>query len=813
MKVLDLIRYEFAKVYLNKRFLIMIVLLVLVNLGFFYWQQRVENSTLIQNLDAYRDLADQYEHMPTADAVQLITERKEWLDAYGQIESNSVFTAQQDDPAFQETMSEEMDALRDQYPDVWAAYTDGTYVPFSGDEHVDVVLTNRIYDELAYIGGYTDYLNSVEKQAGDMTKLSIFANESSFSYKNIQKTAADFHVLRDIPLRYSPSDGIAALFDYKLTDILVLALMLLLCMSIVSYERDNDYFDLLRVTHHGKGTLIAAKLVFFAVNCAAYVAIFYGSILLLSGGIYGLGDLSRSVQSIPLFKTCTIVMSVSGFLWRYILMEVWIMMTIGYGMLLLFVHSKNSATGCALSLVALTLEFLMYLLFAPSSFVNLLKFINVINYMYVPSLLAHYQNANFFTFPVNVARSFPIIVGLLSILLIGVNTARFFTDKQFAIRWLERWIDGVRRRLSRVILHGNLFLHELYKLMITNKGVAVLLALVFVQGYFISKNTLVLDQEQTIYADYMVDWQGNLSDATLAKVDAEQARYDALSHEMAQYKADYDAGRLTLEEYDTKRQAIGFQLSGQSAFMKVRAQIDQLLQIKEDTGIDVHLLNLMPYTALFGLEDTAASADTANMLIAMAVLILCIAGMYAFDNKNDTVGLVKCCSRGRQTLVYLKFAAAALFALIVVVLVYGAQIYNISRLYEGLPDFGAPIQSLPHLSGIGTHISIGQYTVFLLVLRYLGLVFAIGVTLCISLYAKTTGTAVISSILTVCAPVILYMLGINFLRHYPLIQVMAGNMMFIDQTGSPWFWMLLGVLAGSGILFYVTQRKYLQYDS
>ena len=117
--------------------------------------------------------------------------------------------------------------------------------------------------------------------------------------ENIRVTDEAFRDMRGTSIQYYPQKGIMTALDFELTDVVTVFAMLLIATVLVRTERDNGLLALVRSTPAGRLHTAGAKLLALGASLAVVLACLYGVNLLYCGGLYGLGPLNRSIQSVP----------------------------------------------------------------------------------------------------------------------------------------------------------------------------------------------------------------------------------------------------------------------------------------------------------------------------------------------------------------------------------------------------------------------------------------------------------------------------------------------------------------------------------
>ncbi len=147
------------------------------------------------------------------------------------------------------------------------------------------------------VAHYGDYLAGIDEEAKIMTSLSLFGNPDTFSYRNIERTPPVYAYLRGTVLPAADSEGILLATEFPLTDVLLLAALLILALSMLVGEREEGTLLLIKPTRRGYLETIAAKLLVMLLCSLCLTLVFYGANLFLSERLLGFGDLSRPVQS------------------------------------------------------------------------------------------------------------------------------------------------------------------------------------------------------------------------------------------------------------------------------------------------------------------------------------------------------------------------------------------------------------------------------------------------------------------------------------------------------------------------------------
>lgn len=239
---MKLIFYEIKKVLNKKIFVIFLVICLAINGFLLYSSQNTEENNLrITYSDEYGEMLREYSSMSLDDAKMKIDNE---LLVY-EISSSLESLAQADDEELIESYVSELEDYKKNYPD---AYKKACDISKSGEE--SFWKNSFLYDilqQIEYINSYPDFISEMYDRAAAQSALTIFADENSFSYKNLYKTAEDYSRLKDTELSLVNSDSFNATVSYGLTDIFVIASVLLICIYLLAMSVKRDFIRLFAV--------------------------------------------------------------------------------------------------------------------------------------------------------------------------------------------------------------------------------------------------------------------------------------------------------------------------------------------------------------------------------------------------------------------------------------------------------------------------------------------------------------------------------------------------------------------------------------
>ena len=224
-------------------------------------------------------------------------------------------------------------------------YTDKTYTLFTDNLNTEYRLFSQLQSEYDTVAAYSDFLDSVQTKASQLSGISIFQNDrTGYDLKNIELTAQVYAGLTETPIDYYPQKGLYTAISYAFTDLILLASMLLLALILVRQERDSGLLSLIRSLPGGRLKTAIAKLAAFAASLLVVLMVLYGVNLAYCSASFSLGPMNRTIQSVPALMRCTMQITVGQYLLRFLLAKwagAWLVYETGYKKLFGFTGTSD----------------------------------------------------------------------------------------------------------------------------------------------------------------------------------------------------------------------------------------------------------------------------------------------------------------------------------------------------------------------------------------------------------------------------------------------------------------------------------------
>lgn len=634
----------------------------------------------------------------------------------------------------------------------------------------DITLTGKELE--AYIDEYPEFLKNVKQSGQNMMLLNMY--KKGFSADNISKSAAAYARLENIKAEYGDNRGVILLFNYELTDILLLAFLLIMTMRFLT-ERKKGLVNLIRTTKKGRYALYFQRVFILALS-----AVFVG-ILLYSGNLIGMlctfgkGNMTRAIQSLPEFKQCPYAITIS----EYFILSCALKISACFFASLAFftlISIFGTAVSYVITLFIAVVELLLFTLIPAVSSLNFLKYINIFAVIKCNNFISVCRNINIFGNAVSALIC--NVVFLIAMIALLFLAGCFIHGKMYVRR--SNFFEAISSKISRILekfsFQRTLFGWENYKLIVKQGG------LFFIVGAFLLTLNSALKYDYSypinIYEKgYYEQFQGEITQSTL--VDAENELLE-LEETIEHYQKAIDdllaKGEKYLSSVTEQRRLSRLQMSleeaqkKKEAFMPVIENIRDGFDYTQRTGNNVQLIEPYAYDLLLNCDKQTAHRASLFILIG---IIGAVSGVFAYDRQNNMKNTLSSSYRGGTALTLAKIGVVFIICTLICVLLHIIQFVQIGK-FLGYNDINAPVQSLMFMRGFTPYVKIYQYIIILFLLRAAAS-FTIGIIcMAVSRLSADTTTAMGISIFALAVPSIFaeIIVGENSVN---LVYILSGD--------------------------------------
>lgn len=285
----------------------------------------------------------------------------------------------------------------------------------------EIKLYEKATERFDYITGYGEYVEQITEKTVFFTDISLFS-ESDWIMANIRKTDSDFSAVRDVKPTAVSDNGMAALVNFKLTDILAVISVLLIVPVFLMYKRCAA-----AELHAGTSGIVPA------IAAVLFTAVMmYAADYLIANSMPGRIPLSAPIQSFMQFRSCCYPLTAGGFLAVMLVSRLaGIILAAACVMQILSLSGKaRTAAVCVISAVTAA-ETLLAINPAGGDFAAFAREINLISLFSSERFFLRYLNLN-----VNgsVVSRLPVFAAASAVIILAAATAALTAAARFSRR-------------------------------------------------------------------------------------------------------------------------------------------------------------------------------------------------------------------------------------------------------------------------------------------------------------------------------------------------------------------------------------------
>ena len=595
--------------------------------------------------------------------------------------------------------------------------------------------------------------------------------------ENIRVTDEAFRDMRGTSIQYYPQKGIMTALDFELTDVVTVFAMLLIATVLVRAERDNGLLALVRSTPAGRLHTAGAKLLALGASLAVVLACLYGVNLLYCGGLYGLGPLNRSIQSVPQLMRSTWKLTVGQYLFCFFLTKWLAAFICGIWVMLAMLFARRLFTGALGALALIVFNLFIRSVIPATSRLNVIKYANLISLLRTNELLGGYRNLYWFDHPISL-----LLVECVAAVLFGILFAL-----AFCFIFSRHYFTAAGRRTGRRLFRRKIpafttpMRQETYKLLVMQGTALLLLLFAGFQVYTAVTTESYIDADEIYYQYYMKHVEGPLTQESVDWLSQQQEEFRPIY----QLNAALMSKKITSQEYQAMMQGYSSLQQKMNVFQRV---IYKAQMLKEKPRME--MVYESGWLKLFDQYDTQDLPDT---LWASILCAVCFSGLFAMERQTGMIKVIGTTPLGRRATVRYKLLLSFTVCGLITVLSLLPRFWVSIRDY-GLGTWMAPVYS------ISEYYNAPEIPLFLMVAiqifsRLAAMSCMACVTLTLSQRLGNTFGAMFASLLIFSLPPLLSVSGLTnakWLSTYPLFHICA---LFGASTQAVGIMLLLIVLA------------------
>lgn len=777
--MIALFKMEFYKLWHRSSFLILVVCLLGSNIGYLCYTQFVNREIPIS---VFQAVEKKLNVLPNS-------ERYDYLIQYQNELDTALVSNQIQELALQEDSDSiaKLAYLYEQYPELKKGLVTNFQLQFSDNYDQETNVLNSYLKEMTILHDYKSYLNKIAESAENLQTISLFQQKDEYNSRNIKKTAQDYQNLQNITITYSSEKGVIEALSV-VTSILLCIALFAIAAFLIFEEKERNLFCLIKTTPNGQGKSIIIKLLVMISSVFLLTILFFTTNLIFMHNIYGLGDLSRSLQSLASYSKCALNISVSLFLILFIFLK-WITLCC-LGALILFAAliSKNRFIGIASVLGLLFISYLFSTYINANGPLKALRYCNFYTFLQSEVLLKQYVNVSVFHHPVSLLHVSILLIMVCfslshSICIIIYLKKKNLQTNDFVLPYLIPW------RKSPC----SLWRQECFKYLWLQKASILILLFIIFQGYQYQTIKVYHNQDERFFSNYMNVLEGPYTEEKAVFIENESKRMQTLHQKIDKITADYEQGTLDKQTMEQAKGTLEQQLLGETIFQDIVRYADY---VKED--------NQREFVLPFGHEQLFQKIDyiVYPTIFLILMLMFTSSNLFTFEYHNNVQKLLNACIMGRKKLFRIKMTLA-ICTIVFLFIVANVPYFLVMAKTYGLSSWQASMNSITTFSYLPSFIQIWQYYVLIFSLR----IFAIFSFFCIMSYFSVTFkqqlTGIFFGFLFFFVPLLLSIMNIHLLDAISLKPLLMPTSFFLTCIS------LIGYMTCSGYALFIVHKRHL----
>lgn len=738
--MISLLRYECEKLIKRKVFRIIFLLCILSNL-FFLWYFQQETTSSIP-YDAYQKLDSELVKLPNKERIQFIEKRLERTNAFLMIEEI------QKAKVGTQNLSDEDKKLYQTYS---KEYRKNVTPLYTSSFYQDQTFLKAVLEDANYVQEYPTFLNQVKESADNLNQVSVFhKNQDSLTTRNIKKTANDYKNMNTIKPSIVISQGFLKVTQTGLTDVICIIFVFLMSILLIFEEKEKGLLALLRVNARGRLHTGVVKILISLIFSAIFLLILYGSQFIFQWFLTSFPDLGLPLQSIPLFRNSTWKFTIGEYLLVF-LMTKWIALSlISLFMIAITIYTRHLFVACIGCFSILFLSFMLYTYIPSISTFHMWKYLNLIGFLNTNIFYQLYDNILIFDHIVSLQSIIFTSLACFTIFFLIFDALSFSYYRKISEQSTPRILRLPRRWIGK---YGccSLFMHEVYKTLVVQKGIFIIIIFFFLFGSYTSRETLTV-QGDSMYQQYLKKMEGPLTKEKEVFMKQEKTQFEETNKKLDEIDKRYQKKELSLNQKIMAEEPYMLLLEKEKVFESIFLQYEYVKQHPNTWFVDQR--------GYLKILDTMNNEFPLFFTFTL-LMVLLFSNMFAFEYQHQLIRFTSTCANGRKKIAKIKIRLALIFAILSFIILYLIYMLPILKIYNF--SYGnAPIASLMAWKDIPFSISIYWFFILTFLCKLFAIITITFLVLYISQITKSIQSAFTLNIVLLLIPIILHFMGFDF---------------------------------------------------
>lgn len=622
------------------------------------------------------------------------------------------------------------------------------------------------------ISEFDDYIDSIV-HSDEKGLNSLLYNGKSFAAKNkeyIKKEYIKKNVAQVKPV-YGNYVAIERSTNVGMQDVFLLFIILIISIILLTREKESGMIKLQKANINGRTRQILSKQAVSIIVTSVLSVIIYGETFVVNILLYGTSSLQAPIQSVNGFFASTLKINVMQYILLFTFFKtisLCVFVLIAYFISNIF---KTTIPTCIAYSSVVFIEYIFYVSIGSFSNISVLKYFNICSILNVKDYTKSYTNLNIFNNLIPYGKGIAFEIAFLIILALIINIFIFNKTKN------DRKIKTLS--IFKTKKNHSLYCHEMYKTLIYNKMLLMLIVVTIIQVFTYKNITVYNDAVDYFYNMYVEKINGTDDAKTERMIKKEKNKFNKLEQDLLDAQEAFNNGKITEIGYENIQSECNAHKSEREAFEQLIEQRDYLIKLKKNKKINGWFLNEKAYRKIFYIDNSLT--ELKDGLFMISLLIFIIIPMVVIDKEKKTDILFSSTKLGRDVFWNKKILVACTSGILVFVAVYVPRYYYVinNLRYKAT---SALIQSIKEYYNFPLKLSVQYFFIFEIVLKLLCVIILAITILSISANSKTLVPAIVSCVGVVVLLSVPIFLGLNEMYSVLFVPLLVLNRTMLNMN-------------------------------
>ncbi len=549
-----------------------------------------------------------------------------------------------------------------------------------------------------YITSYHENIEQIIKNSAQLREVSVFGEDSGFSYNNILKTENDFKRVRSVKLHTAKIRGVEKYLEYTYTLVFVF-IFAIYCMYEMMREDDFHHYIFAMKNGRGKhaairgGALVAVSVVFL-IFCTIMN-------LIVTRVLYGSAEYDVYIQNIPMFMLYPYPVSISGYIIIHTVKSILIVVAVVCLTQLVFILFINRNIALLALGAIIGIEYYLAFAISVSDKWSILRNINIFSMINVATMDSEYRNISLFSKAVSVNNLRQISEIVFAVIMIVCSV--FIYAKRYPLKTAENRSAGS----NKVQIKKSVFMPEIKKICLNARVLKIVVILLTIYLYILKRTTVIYTDFQkemdSVYAEHQWNY-----DKLAEYVNGVSEENNRIMKQINELQDKVNKNEANIEELS----AIGALQVKSEQLNRVMTECYRKVELYDkvyaDMGISIAMIPDIGYEEMAGKRSVMREFILGLVIVCMSVVMA--ENVLLVEERNKMYSLIRSAKIGAEGVWKVKLRVLNSVTLIVWLMMELLDIVLIVCRYK-LNIFRFPIQSISSFSECRIPLSLTDYLI------------------------------------------------------------------------------------------------------